>query len=122
MTRLLALLLAIATLVPCAAAAQSPPVAGVTTGNPFNPGDTNNPHPTMLWWGPASPYGQFIRWVWMPPKALRTVDGTDLYEPGYWVSQTTAGYYYPARWVLQETTPGSYAWALINGGAVPYAR
>jgi hypothetical protein len=119
---LLALALVAAVLAPCAAAAQSPLPPGVTTGNPFNPGDPNNPHPTMPWFGPATPYGQFIRWVWMPPKALRTGDGAELYEPGYWVSQTTAGYYYPPRWVLQETTPGTYGWALINGGAVPFAR
>ena len=99
-----------------------PGVSLAQAPNPTNPGDTiNNPHPTMPWVGIATPYGQFLRWVWMPPQPVNS-DGQVLYQPGYWVAQTTAGYYYPPRWVLREVAPGSLSWTLINGGAVPLAR
>jgi hypothetical protein len=32
--------------------------------------------------------------------------------PGFWIKDTTAGYYLPARWVLVQPSPGSYAWWL----------
>jgi hypothetical protein len=32
--------------------------------------------------------------------------------PGYWVKDTTAGYYIPARWVLIQPSPGAFAWWL----------
>jgi hypothetical protein len=32
--------------------------------------------------------------------------------PGYWVKDTTAGWYLPARWVLVQRAPGMYAWWL----------
>ena len=32
--------------------------------------------------------------------------------PGYWIKDTTAGYYIPARWVLVQPAPGAYAWWL----------
>jgi hypothetical protein len=32
--------------------------------------------------------------------------------PGYWVKDTTAGFYIPARWVLVQPSPGTYAWWL----------
>jgi hypothetical protein len=118
----IALVLAAQALWPATVLAQSPLPPGPTTGNPNNPGDPNNPHPTMPWFGPATPYGQFIRWVWVPPKAVLTNERVELYEPGYWVKETTAGYYYPVRWVLQETTPGNFGWVLLNHGAVPFAR
>ena len=118
--RLILVALATAVLGPAVASAQTTP--GIP-GNPTNPADTvNNPHPTMPWAGITTPYGQLIRWLWVGPKTIRTSEGVDLFEPGFWVRETTAGYYYPARWVLQETTPGNYGWVLINGGAVGYKR
>lgn len=112
---------------PAAVAAQAPvpppavPVPGVP-GNPTNPADPiNNPHPTMPWFGVATPYGQFMQWVWMPPQPV-VVDEQVVYQPGFWVAQTTAGYYYPRRWVLREVAPGTVGWVLLNGGAVPFAR
>jgi len=118
----IALALAAQALWPATVLAQSPLPPGPTTGNPNNPGDPNNPHPTMPWFGPATPYGQFIRWVWVPPKAVLTADQVQLYEPGYFIKQTTAGYYYPMRWVLQETSPGTFGWVLLNYGSVPLGR
>ena len=102
----------------------TPPIAvpSPLPGNPTNPGDTiNNPHPTMPWVGVTTPYGQFLRWVWMPPQPVNS-DGQVLYQPGFWVAQTTAGYYYHPRWVLREVAPGTLSWSLISGGAVVPAR
>jgi hypothetical protein len=104
---------------PAVVAAQAVPGS---PGNPTNPGDNvNNPHPTMPWWGVATPYGQLTQWVWMPPQPV-VVNEQVLYQPGFWVAQTTAGYYYPKRWVLREVAPGTMGWVLLNGGAVPFAR
>ena len=33
--------------------------------------------------------------------------------PGYWVRQTTAGDYYPERWMLEQTASGAYRWRLL---------
>jgi hypothetical protein len=126
---ILVVLLAVPLLWPATVAAQgspSTPPSGIpdtsVPGNPTNPADTiNNPHPTMPWVGITIPYGQFIRWVWMPPRPV-VADEEILYEPGFWVAQTTAGYYYPVRWVLREVVPGTFGWVLLNGGAVPFAH
>ena len=32
--------------------------------------------------------------------------------PGYWMNDTTIGYYVPARWELIQPSPGNYAWWL----------
>ena len=32
--------------------------------------------------------------------------------PGFWIKDTTAGYYIPSRWVLVQPSPGNYAWWL----------
>ena len=129
MRRFVVVLLATQLLWPALAVAQDSPSTTPSIipntsvpGNPTNPADTiNNPHPTMPWTGITTPYGQFVRWVWMPPQPVVT-DHQVLYQPGYWVAQTTAGYYYPVRWALRETVPGTFGWVLLNGGAVPFAR
>ena len=122
MGRWIALLFVAQVMGPVVADAQ-----GLTTttpgipGNPTNPSDTvNNPHPTMPW-AVTSPYGVVQRWVWMPPQPV-VVNEQTVYQPGFWVAQTTAGYYYPVRWVLKEVAPGTVGWVLQNGGAVPFAR
>lgn len=127
--RWLAVLLAAQLFWPVLAGAQTPaptPPVGIPNlsvpGNPTNPADTvNNPHPTLPWVGITTPYGQFLRWVWMPPQPVQTNERV-LYQPGFWVAQTTAGYYYPARWVLREASDGTFGWVLVNGGPVPFAR
>jgi hypothetical protein len=119
MRRWIAVVLAALALGPVAVAAQTT-VPGVP-GNPTSPGDTvNNPHPTMPWLV-TSPYGVLQRWVWIPPQPV-VVNERVVYQPGFWVAQTTAGNYYPRRWVLSEIAPGTYGWVLVEGGAVPYAR
>ena len=132
MTGWLSVALAVQLLWPAVAGAQAPtppiaPPPPVTTnpsvpGNPTNPADAiNNPHPTMPWVGIPTPYGQFLRWVWMPPQPV-VANEQVFYQPGFWVAHTTAGYYYPPRWVLQEVAAGTLGWVLVNGGAVPPAR
>ncbi|HEY7516954.1 MAG TPA: hypothetical protein VIE36_01585 [Methylomirabilota bacterium] len=131
-TRWLVLVLAVQMLGPVAAGAQAPappiaspppvtPTVGVP-GNPTNAADPlNNPHPTMPWVGITTPYGQFLRWVWMPPRPVVSNQQV-IYQPGFWVAQTTAGYHYPPRWVLQEVSAGTHGWVLVNGGAVRAGR
>lgn len=127
MGRWIAVLFAAQLIWPAAVAAQATtPVPVVPTpgvpGNPTNPGDPiNNPHPTMPWFGVATPYGQLVQWVWMPPQPV-VANEQVVYEPGFWVAQTTAGYYYPKRWVLREIAPGTFGWVVVNGGVLPFAR
>jgi hypothetical protein len=33
--------------------------------------------------------------------------------PGFWVHETTAGVYYPQRWEMEQTAPGTYRWRLL---------
>jgi hypothetical protein len=108
---------------PPAPAAPDPvvPAPGIP-GNPTNPADrANNPHPAMPWVGVTTPYGQLLRWVWMPPQPTVANDQV-VQQPGYWVAQTTAGYYYPVRWIMSEVAPGQFSWVLMNGGFLPFAR
>src|SRR2546430_2180443 len=60
--------------IPGALVPPQPPTAPAP-GNPSNPGDfSRNPHPEMPWFGPATPDGQFLRWVWVPPRAVAVGD------------------------------------------------
>ena len=60
----------------------APGASAPAPGNPSNPGDfSRNPHPEMPWFGPATPYGQFLRWVWVPPRAVAVGDRV-VEEPG----------------------------------------
>ena len=121
---MIAVLAAPVLLGPAAAVAQAPapvpaPAPVVTTpgipGNPTVPGDVaNNPHPTMPW-TVTSPYGVVQRWLWVPPQPVSLHD-TVVYEPGYWVAQTNAGYYYPTRWVLREVAPGTVVRIRLSKG------
>jgi hypothetical protein len=96
-------------LAPTVALAAGP--AGIVPGNPGNPGDSvNNPHPTMPWVGITTPYGQLIRYVWVPAQEIVLDTGT-VEVPGYWAAETTVGYYYPEHWVL-EPTGDTYRWVL----------
>ena len=102
-------------------------------GDPSNPSDfTNNPHPAMPWAGYANPnmggfnYGQTIKYIPVPAQqvvievAVSVPDGvpaqtqTQIQEiPGYYVTETTTGYYYPERWTLQQANVGVYRWVKV---------
>ena len=36
--------------------------------------------------------------------------------PGFWVTDTTAGVYYPQRWELEQPAPFTYRWRLLPAG------
>jgi hypothetical protein len=91
------------------------PLAAPTPGDPNNPGDfASNPHPTMPWFGVATPYGQFLRWVWVPPRRVALDGGGVIDEPGFMAAQTTNGIYYPERWTVARAADG-YVWRLAPG-------
>ena len=66
----------------------------------------------MPWFGPATPYGQFVRWLWMPPRAYM-VGGRAVDEPGFWVAETTARYYSTDHWALAQGPTGELTWLRI---------
>jgi len=50
----------------------------------------------------------------------RTTEKTDFQvlrqtftAPGYYVTETTVGYQYPQRWMLEQPAPGLYQWRLL---------
>ena len=96
-----------------------PPAAVQTPGNPSNPADfTANPHPDMLWFGVPTPYGQFLRWVWVPP-VFANVDGRIVERSGYWVAATTAGYYVVDHWELAQGPTGEPVWRMVPAAVQP---
>ena len=104
---------------PPATTPASPTPPAQTPGNPTNPGDfTDNPHPNMLWFGVATPYGQFLRWVWVPP-AFANVDGRIVERPGYWVAVTTAGYYAVDHWELAQGPTGERVLRMVPAAFQP---
>lgn len=104
--------------VPAAAATPAPPPAQ-SPGDPSNPANfTGNPHPDMLWYGVATPYGQFLRWVWVPP-AFANVDGRIVERPGYWVAVTTAGYYVVDHWEVAQGPTGERVWRMVPSAFQP---
>jgi hypothetical protein len=123
------LIAAFALLLPAPALAQSTPAPG---GGGVTPPSTNPllaaPHPMMPWsLGPATPYGQLIRYFWVPaqqmviemPVAQTQAGAVGVQQqvvevPGYYASETTLGFYYPDRWVIEQVGPGSYRWRLMT--------
>jgi hypothetical protein len=121
-TAVLVMALLLAPLSP--AAAQTAPAAPAApgappSGNPTNPGDfAANPHPGMPWFGPGTPYGQFVRWLWVPARVF-SVNGWPVEQPGYWVAETTSGYYYIGHWELAQGPAGELTWRMVPRRFVP---
>ena len=133
---------------PAAAAAQVSP--------------TTPAHPAMPWaLGLATPQGQLIRYIYVPPQAVsleylvpgvvpgppplpdqppagvegeaRPEEGPsappaapapqvlrqDVTIPGYYVRETTAGFHYPDRWMIEPAGPNLYRWRQIPPQFVP---
>jgi len=97
-------------------------------GNPANPADNlNNPHPAMPWAFPNQvDYGQVIRYIEVPAQQVvltlpvSVPDGVPARAeqqmqtiPGYYVTETTTGYWYPERWMLRQLNVGVYQWAKL---------
>ncbi len=107
-----------------AAPAAAPP------GNPSHPSDfTNNPHPAMPWATPLNAYGQAIQYITVPPQQVviqlrvplpdgvpSQTDEQTVEIPGYYVTETTTGYWYPERWTLRQLNIGVYQWVLLPAG------
>ena len=116
-----------------------PAVAGAQSSAPTPAAPS---HPSLPWsLGPAIPVGQLLRDVWVPPQTIvvdtlvpmpaepgveeaGTAEGggsapqygtlrQTVVVPGYWVRQTTSGDYYPQRWMLEQTAPGTFQWRLL---------
>jgi hypothetical protein len=109
-----------------AAPAAAPP------GNPNNPGDfINNPHPAMPWafYNPnvgGWDYGDVVQYMLVPsqqvviqvpaplPDGVPPQAREETVEiPGYYVAETTTGYWYPERWALQQLSTGVYQWVQL---------
>ena len=97
-------------------------------GNPANPADTiNNPHPALPWApGRRIDYGEAIRYIEVPAQyvvvmvPVRLPDGVPpriepqvQTIPGYYITETTTGYWYPERWTIQPLNIGGYQWARL---------
>ena len=97
-------------------------------GNPADPADAiNNPHPAMPWApGRRVDYGQAIRYIEVPAQYLvimvpvRLPDGVPPRSepqvqtiPGYYITETTTGYWYPERWTIQQLNIGGFQWARL---------
>lgn len=124
---------------------------------------TAAPHPTMPWGGVTTSYGQFIRFVYMPPQPVTLeylvagppatpppaaeppapAEGEGKVEdappdavptpaplapqivrqqlmlPGYYVRETTVGFHYPERWVVEQTALNAYRWRMLPSQFVP---
>ena len=93
------------------------------------PNHLNNPYPTQPWnqlgVGRVD-YGQVIQYIAVPPQQavlslyVPLPDGVppqtreEIVEiPGYYVAETTTGYWYPARWTLWQLNLGVYQWVAL---------
>lgn len=89
----------------------------------------NNAYPTQPWnqlgvyrqgYGP---YGSVVQYITVPSQAISVSlfvpvpDGVPprteervVQVPGYYIAETTTGYYYPERWTLRQLNVGVYQW------------
>ena len=79
-------------------------------------------------WAPGRrvDYGQAIRYIEVPAQYLvimvpvRLPDGVPPRSepqvqtiPGYYITETTTGYWYPERWTIQQLNIGGFQWARL---------
>jgi hypothetical protein len=102
------------------AAAQTAPAAPAAPGapsspasptpfarTPVTPGDfASFPHPGGLW------FGSLIRWTRIPDRVF-SLGGQVLTQPGYWVAETTTGFYHLDHWELVQMAGGALGWRLV---------
>ena len=97
----------------------------VALGQVGSPSDfSNNPHPGMPW-SPTmqSAFGTVVRYIPVAPQrvtldvAVSTPGGVPAQTqrqvveiPGYYVTETTTGFYYPERWTIDQLNVGVYQW------------
>jgi hypothetical protein len=128
---------------------------------------TAPPHPTMPWTGIGTPYGQLIRFIYVPPQpvmleylvvdppppapaeleaappsvdaprrepsegreeperrdeplpAAARVVHQQVTIPVYYVRETTVGFHYPERWIVEQAGPNAYRWRMLPAQFVP---
>jgi hypothetical protein len=98
--------------------------------NPFSdePNRMNNAHPMM----PYAGLGYAVRQHWVPPTPVTmqvyvpappgvpTSYQTQVAQvPGFFVTETTAGFVYPERWVIDQLNVGVYQWRKLPVQFVP---
>lgn len=85
---------------------------------------TSPPHPTMPWnlYNPTkATYGEFVRYLEIPPRQVtiqvpvpggspEQLQPQNIQIPGYVVTETTTGFWYPERTTLVQVAVGSYQW------------
>lgn len=113
------------------------PFVVVPQGTPFSretipfgdePNRANNAHPLM----PAAGLGYAVRQVWVParpiamqvyvpaPSGVPASYQTQVAEaPGFYVTETTTGYVFPERWVIDQLNVGVYQWRKAPAQFVP---
>jgi hypothetical protein len=94
----------------------------------YNPVREQRPQPgdVPAWDHRQGAGGQVIRYVEVPsrqvviPVPRAVADSVPLQwrdqvftVPAYWVAETTTGYYYYPRWILEESNVGVYQWRLL---------
>jgi hypothetical protein len=137
----------------------------VTAGAQTSP--TTPAHPNLPWGiGIATPQGQLLRYIYMPPQPITLqylvvgappsapptaepppagsnngdtqgapqapdpvvspettpaaqVVSQQVTVPGYYVRETTVGFHYPQRWIIEQTGPNAYRWRQLPAQFVP---
>jgi hypothetical protein len=54
-----------------------------------------------------------------PPAPGPQIVRQQITVPGYYVRETTAGFHYPERWVIEQLGVGAYRWRLLPAQFVP---
>jgi len=98
--------------------------------NPFSdePNRMNNAHPMM----PAAGLGYAVRQYWVPPQPVQmqvyvpapagvpaSYHTQVAQVPGFFVTETTTGFVYPERWVIDQLNVGVYQWRKLPVQFVP---
>jgi hypothetical protein len=113
------------------------PFVVVPPGTPFSretvpfsdePYRDNNAHPMT----PAAGLGYAVRQYWVPPRPVAmqvyvpaptgvpaTYQTQVAQVPGFFVTETTTGFVYPERWVIDQLNVGVYQWRKLPVQFVP---
>jgi hypothetical protein len=115
---------------PAAAQLGAPNTFDPTPNAPFTnlPNPLNNPHPML----PNAGLGHAVARIWVAPQPVAVQVYVPAPEgvparyqtqyaevPGFYVVQTTTGYVYPERWVLDQLNVGVYRWRKAPAQFVP---
>jgi len=113
------------------------PFVVVPPGTPFSletvpfadePHAANSAHPML----PAAGLGYAVRQYWVPPAPVTmqvyvpapagvpaTYQTQVAQVPGFFVTETTTGFVYPERWVIDQLNVGVYQWRKLPVQFVP---